>query len=452
MKQQLAIMLVVGGCADSASQLARLEQPTTVCGSGPTLKGVDVSYYQGAIDWPAVKADGVEFAFVRVSDGTGFEDPRFEPNWAGARANGIVRGAYQYFRPNQDPIAQADLLLEHLGTPDPDDLPPVIDVENTGNLAPDQIEANVRVWIDRVAAATAKQPIIYTGLYFWRDEVGSPDLTSSPLWHAQYTSAACPSIAPPWTEWAFWQFTSSGKVAGIAGNVDLNRFNGTREQLTAMTGEPRVCGTIAADGGAIDDGDPCFQAGGPQAYLRGVSDAGAGGDLIWTHATDAATEANFATWNLVFAEPGRYEFAVATPAAYAQSTKARYSIRVAGVTSDVMIDQTAVDGYQTLGEFDVVVGGDQYVHLGDNTGEARADDIQLVFDTVRITRIDPPSDDPGDAVPPDETGCSTGGGAGFAIAIALGLAVRRRRVDTRNRSRVDTLTRLTSTATQTLTR
>jgi hypothetical protein len=362
----------------------------------------------------------VRYAFIRVSDGTGFIDPKFETYWAGSRANGILHGAYQYFRPNQDPIAQADLMLSKIGTLAPDDLPPVIDVEADGGLSPSQVAAKVKIWVDRVSAATGRTPIVYTGFYFWRDQVGAADLTTSPLWHAQYTTAMCPTIAPPWQDWAFWQYTSSGRVAGIAGNVDMNRFNGTREDLLTLTAVPRTCGAIEAGGGTVDDGDACFQAGGPQTSLRPITDAGEQSDLLWTYATEDAEESNFAHWNLALAEAGRYRVEVSTPAAYARSTQARYAIRANGAMHEVAIDQTAVDGWQLLGELEFAAGGDQFVHLGDNTGELLADRVQLVFDAVRLTRVTPaPDDDDLPEPPPAEGGgCDAGGGGGLAIAAA----------------------------------
>jgi len=429
-----AILLVcVAACATPAPATSERSDDTTVCGAGPTVKGVDVSYYQGTIDWAAVKGDGVEYAFVRVSDGTGFEDPKFQANWDGTRAAGIYRGAYQFFRPNQDPIAQADLLLSKIGTLAPDDLPPVIDVEANGGLGPAAVASAVRAWVDHVSAALGRAPIIYTGFFFWRDQVGAPDLTTSPLWHAQYTTAECPNIAPPWPDWAFWQFTSTGRVAGISGDVDTNRFNGTHEQLLDFIA-PRACGTIAPEGGTIDDTDACFVGGGPAASLRHVSDAGEGGELVWTYTTDDAAEANFGQWNLSLAEAGRYTIEVSTPAAYAHSTQAKYLVHTAAGDTTVPIDQTAVDGFQSLGEFDLAAGGDQFVHVGDATGEPLADQVQLAFDSVRLTRITPDGGgDPGgggddDGAPGEHGGCSTGGGSGAGgLALALLAIVRRRR-------------------------
>ncbi len=435
----LAFLVACSG-EQATEDYSDLEQAATVCGSGATVKGIDVSYYQGTIDWTRVAGDGVRYAFIRVSDGTGFVDPKFPTYWAQSRAAGIVHGAYQFFRPNQDPIAQANLLLSKIGTHQPDDLPPVIDVEADGGLTPAQVAAKVKLWMDHVEAAIGVKPIVYTGFYFWRDQVGAPAFAeSSPLWHAQYSSAACPNIPAPWSDWAFWQYTDSGSVDGIPGNVDMNRFNGTYDDLLALTGSTgptpvEPCGTIAAAGGTIDDGDACFTGGGPQGSMRRVTTAGEGGDLTWTHTTEDATEANYGHWTLDLAAGGTYRIEVYTSATFAESTSARYEIRASGVDHEVAIDQTAADGWQSLGEFELAAGGDQSIHLADNTGELLANKVQLVFDAVRITPVAPGPDvggegsGSGEEPPPSEGGCSTSGGsAGWLLGLALVALVRRRR-------------------------
>jgi GH25 family lysozyme M1 (1,4-beta-N-acetylmuramidase) len=88
--------------------------PPAVCADGAELPGIDVSKWNDDIDWPTVAASGIEYAFVRVSDGTTHFDPRFDENWAESRAAGIHTGVYQFFRPNQDEIAQANLLLSQM--------------------------------------------------------------------------------------------------------------------------------------------------------------------------------------------------------------------------------------------------------------------------------------------------------------------------------------------------
>jgi lysozyme len=462
-KRAAVIVLLLSACIDSTDtqdpSVSGVEQDATVCGVGPTVKGIDVSQYQGNINWTAAKNDGVHYAIIRVSDGLNFPDPKFDSNWSGSRAAGVPHGAYQFFEPSQDPIAQADMLLAKINhTIAADDLPPTLDVEVTDGLGPTAVAAAVKKWVDYVTSKLGRAPIIYTGYYFWRDSVGDADESASPLFHAQYTSASCPTIADAWPTWAFWQYTSTGSVAGISGNVDTDRWNGDVASFQAFLGPPGVCGdgtcnasedkvscpedcgpcgTIAASGGTIDNGDACYAAGGPAAYIRHATDAGYGGSLDWTHTTSAATEANFADWTFYFAQAGMYKIEVYTAAAYAQSKKAKYVITSAGkMTQDVTIDQTAADGWQTLGTFNFDAGGHQGVHIGDNTGEPEANNVQLVFDAVQIT---PAGDEgigsgsgsgsgsgTGDAKMAG--GCSTGGGssAGLLLALAV-LGIRRRR-------------------------
>lgn len=199
------------------------------CVDGPVTRGIDVSYHQDRVDWRRVREAGIEFAFIRLSDGLTFDDPRFHANWDGARRAGIARGAYQFFRPEESATAQADRMIAALAR-DPGELAPVIDVEVTGDRAPAQLARAIRAWVDRVRAKTGREPIIYTSPAFWRDHVGSADLTSQPLWLAHYTDG-CPRIPTPWTRWTFWQHSETGAVPGIRRRVDLNLFAGTLDEL-----------------------------------------------------------------------------------------------------------------------------------------------------------------------------------------------------------------------------
>jgi GH25 family lysozyme M1 (1,4-beta-N-acetylmuramidase) len=192
-----------------------------------------VSHWQGAINWTAVANAGVAFAVVRVSHGVNTIDNYFEANWNGARAAGIPTAVYQYFEPGQNPIAQADILLDMMGPLEPGDLPPVIDVETAGGLAPAEVANSVQAWVEHVEAALGVEPIIYTGRYFWQDNVQSAAFVDHPLWIAHYTTG-CPNIPSPWTRWALHQYTDSGTVAGISGPVDRNNFNGDQAALLGL--------------------------------------------------------------------------------------------------------------------------------------------------------------------------------------------------------------------------
>ena len=241
-----ALVAALAGAALGAALVYRALAPgdaapplrLTDCGAGPTIRGIDVSYHQEGISWRRVRQAGVQFAFIRVSDGTTVSDPRFAMNWANARRVGVMRGAYQYFRPEESAIAQADLLIAAVRR-DPGELPPALDVETDGGQRPAQVEARVRAWVDRVRTQLRVEPIVYTGPDFWRERAGGADLAGQPLWLAHYT-AACPSVPSPWARWTFWQHTDRGAVPGIDGPVDLNLFAGDYLALEELARRSRL--------------------------------------------------------------------------------------------------------------------------------------------------------------------------------------------------------------------
>jgi GH25 family lysozyme M1 (1,4-beta-N-acetylmuramidase) len=208
------------------------------CPKGPTVKGIDVSYWQGKINWTKVKQDGIDFAIARVSDGTTFKDPRFDENWSGMKDNGLVRGAYQFFRPGQSAEAQADLMISMLdkaGGLKDGDLAPTLDIEVTDGVAHGTIIARMKTWLSKVEAATGKTPMVYTAPGWWA-QFGKPGgLDKYPLWVANW-GVSCPTVANSWSHWDFWQTSSTGHVNGISGNVDTNRFDGSLADLLAFAG------------------------------------------------------------------------------------------------------------------------------------------------------------------------------------------------------------------------
>lgn len=193
-----------------------------------TVQGIDVSHFQGVVNWQQVKQAGMCFAFAKATDGITYTDPELAANWAGIQAAGLLRGAYHFFEPNDDATAQAQHFLATVKLA-PGDLPPVLDVEVTGGVANAQIWSGVSTWLQIVEQETKRQPILYTAPGFWNTH--QPDLTLAryPLWLADY--ATQPTLPTGWTSWLFWQHSQTGTVAGVTGSVDLDIFNGTLEQL-----------------------------------------------------------------------------------------------------------------------------------------------------------------------------------------------------------------------------
>ncbi|MBK6922658.1 MAG: hypothetical protein IPH07_35035 [Deltaproteobacteria bacterium] len=392
----------------SPDELATEIDPSaaSVCASGGTVKGIDISKWQGNVNWTSVANDGVEFAFVRVSHGLNTFDQFFDANWSKARAAGLRVGVYQYFEPGQNAEAQADLLLEHMGPLQPGDLPPVIDVESHGGLSSTAVAAAVTKWVNRVEAATGVKPIIYTGRFFWQDYVKSSAFADYPLWIAHYTNG-CPNLPSQWSEWTFHQYTDSGSTAGVNGNTDTNRFNGDLEALLAWGGngdscgdgtcggsedsstcaaDCPSCGLIAADGGTIDDGDACYVFHGPSQWWRKVQ-GGQGGDSVWT-GTTKTTVTNYAEVLFDFAEAGTYRVEANVPTPNNTSKQAKYKLQHAGGLATVVMNQSTKNGWVSLGTFNFDGGSGGSLTLADATGESNSLGRRVVFDAIRLTRID----------------------------------------------------------------
>jgi lysozyme len=195
------------------------------------VQGIDVSYWQGDIDWQKVGEAGVHFAYIKATEGGDLLDPKFRENWYAAKRAGIARGAYHFnywCRP-----AHEQALWFMLNVPqDSDALPPVLDVEWNSHsktcpkrVARDEALAKIKILLDAMQAHTGKRPIIYTDPKFHR-EVLEGELANYHFWLRSV--AAEPQKIYRNRKWAFWQFTTTGSVPGINGNVDRNSFNGTR--------------------------------------------------------------------------------------------------------------------------------------------------------------------------------------------------------------------------------
>jgi len=202
------------------------------------IPGIDVSHWQREIDWSEVKRSGIKFAFIKATEFPDkrtslFVDGELRKNIAGASSNGILWGAYHFFRTHIDPIIQAKVFCETVG--DFNSLPPVLDLEAAGSKG-ERLNYKVRQFLDETERITNIRPIIYSSGGFWRSYLAYEKRAhtdwarSYPLWIAQYTNL-WPTPLYPWAGWEFWQYTDKGKIPGIITHVDLNWFNGSLEEL-----------------------------------------------------------------------------------------------------------------------------------------------------------------------------------------------------------------------------
>ena len=191
------------------------------------VRGVDVSHHQGDIDWDAVRSDGVEFAFIKASEGQDHRDREFERNWDQAGRSGLARGAYHFFTFCTPGVEQAQNFLGALGDAT-GELAPVVDIEFSGNCASPPpvaaIRVELRAFLAEVRRRDGRSPI----LYFTREanaRVLAHEFDDCPRWPRSLL------WKPRRDDWSFWQFADNGRVAGIDGLVDLDVFNGTREEF-----------------------------------------------------------------------------------------------------------------------------------------------------------------------------------------------------------------------------
>jgi lysozyme len=209
-------------------------------------EGMDVSKNQD-VDWPNIDTNAIKFAIIKATDGIDYVDPSFQVNWSAAgQLSSMKRGAYHFFRPDDDVDAQANLIKRTVSLK-PDDLPMMLDVENTDNrpLTPQDVPLLAKM-LQSLTALFGRKPVVYTGNDSWAN-LGSPTSSGGvsfgdfPLWIAHYTTNPSPNYPAPWIQWLIWQYTEKGSVAGVTKpssggpvSVDLDRFNGSLDGLMRL--------------------------------------------------------------------------------------------------------------------------------------------------------------------------------------------------------------------------
>lgn len=193
--------------------------------------------------------------------------------------------------------------------------------------------------------------------------------------HADEFGFARTVSGEPW-HWEWWGSASdySGPCGVSGGTVDADTL-------------PSDCAPIVGTGGSVNDGDACFVPGGPSATLRAV-DGGEGNAQVWTYATANNNPANFAVWWLPVSQAGRYRIEASADSSLATSRQTKYRITHGSGESQVVVDQRGHSGFFSLGEFTLSSSSPGRVRVNDNTGEAGSLQRRIVFDAIRIVRID----------------------------------------------------------------
>ena len=168
--------------------------------------------------------------FMKATEGGDHADDTFPFNFDQAHRYGFIRGAYHFFSPKTDPLKQADFFIRTVQLI-PGDLPPVLDVETIGKSTPHDLRIAVKTWLDRIESHYGVKPILYTSYKFKNRYLSDSVFNTYPYWIAHYYVDSVKYEGP----WHFWQHTDVGNVPGIREEVDLNVFNGSLEQLRALT-------------------------------------------------------------------------------------------------------------------------------------------------------------------------------------------------------------------------
>lgn len=195
-------------------------------GNEDYLKGIDVSRYQGDVDWKKVKEDGVAYCFIKASQGIKITDPKFEQNKENAAEAGIAWSAYHFFVTNRGGKEQANHFLKAVGTKKwTAPLPPVVDIERFDGGSKEELVRELSIFLQTIEKEWNVRPILYSGEHFYNANL-KEEFKIYRVWIARYRDAE-----PDFKDWSFWQYSDKGNVNGIQGPVDMNHFRGKKSHL-----------------------------------------------------------------------------------------------------------------------------------------------------------------------------------------------------------------------------
>ena len=201
--------------------------------SGYQVHGIDISHYQGDINWNMLKQTRqgqfpISFIFMKATEGGDYSDDKFVANFDSAKAHGFIRGAYHFYNPKTDANKQADFFIRSVKL-EPGDLPPVLDIEKKGKDIK-KLQADLKVWLRKVESHYGVKPIIYASYKFKTRYLNDSVFNSYPYWIAHYYVDSVRDEG----DWKFWQHTDVGTLPGIDEKVDLNVFNASLQELKRM--------------------------------------------------------------------------------------------------------------------------------------------------------------------------------------------------------------------------
>lgn len=204
-----------------------------------SIRGIDISHYQGEINWDKLRNATIEgcpirFIIIKATEGNSLLDENFNENFYKSKDNNFIRGVYHFYSPSVSPELQAHYFLKQVHLEE-GDLPPVLDIESKGNLTPQQIKKAVTKWMTIVEKAYNVKPILYTNYDFKKKYLNDKIFDKYPYWIAHYYVDTLRYQG----KWRLWQHTDFGKVEGIKGHVDYDIYNGSMYDLQKFCIGPR---------------------------------------------------------------------------------------------------------------------------------------------------------------------------------------------------------------------
>ena len=197
--------------------------------------GIDISHYQGIINWNKVgfleDSIPISFVMIRATAGNNKSDNYFNYNWKGAKKKKLIRGAYHYYRPDENSTEQAEKFISKVILAK-GDLPPILDIEDVSDIQTiASLRKGITNWLDLVEKHYNIKPIIYTGDSFYNDNLKGKGFKDYPIWIANYNKHI---TQPKVKDWIIWQFSDQGKATGITEFVDLNVFDGNKKMFKLL--------------------------------------------------------------------------------------------------------------------------------------------------------------------------------------------------------------------------
>ncbi|RLD66958.1 MAG: glycoside hydrolase family 25 protein [Bacteroidetes bacterium] len=230
----IIIILIFSFSSDSQIAVFKSHEEKIFAHYQEHIFGIDISHYQGRVEWEKVKqfknGEKISFIIMRAAIGEDEEDQEFTTNWINVKKLGIIRGAYHYYRPDENSIKQADNFISIVNL-EKGDFPPVLDIEALPNYQSiKSLKIGLIKWLNKIENHYGIRPVIYTGDSYYHDFLNDTIFQKYVFWIANFNRVK----KPKHKNWKIWQFSETGQIDGINHDIDFNVFQGDIMALRKM--------------------------------------------------------------------------------------------------------------------------------------------------------------------------------------------------------------------------